>query len=141
MDTSTLERPHTIIWLDRAQARIFIKSPGKHHRAVVEAGHRGSAGGRVPVRHTGDNNRYFDAVMLALPEAGDILIIGPDGVKTEFAAYLKDNAAPIAERIRAVENSTAGSEGQMLARARAYFLNAGALAATAAGAAASHDAR
>jgi len=122
MDTATVERPQTVIWVDRAQARIFIQSPGKQQRLVVESGHKGSAAARVPSRHTGDNNRYFDAILLSLPAAGDIMIIGPDGVKTEFCEYMKEAAAPVMERIRAVENSTAGSEGQMLARARAFFL-------------------
>ena len=126
MDTATVERPHSVIWLDRMRARIFIQSPGKQQRLVVEPGHKGGATSRVPTRHTGGDNRYFDAIVLAIPPAGDILILGPDGVKTELCEYLKANAAPVAERVRAVQNSTAGSEGQMLARARAFFLSGGA---------------
>ena len=141
MDTATVDRPNTIIWLDRAQARIFIRSPGKQQRLVVESGHKGSSAARVPVRYTGDNNRYFDAIVRSLPEAGDILILGPDGVKTELSEYLKASAAPVAERVCAVQNSPAGSEGQMLARARAYFLNPHAPSAAGAAAAALQDGR
>ena len=141
MDTATVDRPNTIIWLDRAQARIFIRSPGKQQRLVVESGHKGSSAARVPVRYTGDNNRYFDAIVRSLPEAGDILILGPDGVKTELSEYLKASAAPVAERVCAVQNSPAGSEGQMLARARAYFLNPRTPSAAGAAAAALQDGR
>ena len=122
MDTATAARPHIVVWIDSASTRILVQSPGKQSRTVVESEHRGRTPGRMTVRHGGDNNRYLDAIVAALPEAGDILIIGPDGMKTELTDYLKQKAAAIAERVCGVENTTATSEGQVMARARALFL-------------------
>lgn len=123
MDAATPASPNTVIWIDSTQARIFIQSPGKQNRVVVESEHRGRTPGRMAVRHGGDNNRYLDAILAALPAAGEILLIGPDDTKTELSNYLKQKAAPVAERICGIENTTATSEGQVMAKARAFFLN------------------
>lgn len=115
--------PHTIVWIDSSQARLFVLGGlGKQVKTVIPSEHRGRTPGRMAVRHGGDNNRYLDAILAALPPEGGILLIGPDDTKTELAAYLKQKSADIAGRIRGVETSTATADGQLLAKARAFFL-------------------
>ncbi len=122
MDTATAVRPHIVIWIDSASTRIIVQSPGKQNRTVIESEHRGRTPGRMTVRHGGDNNRYLDAILAALPASGDILIIGPDNMTTELTDYLKRTVEAVAGRVCGVENTTATSEGQVMARARAHFL-------------------
>ena len=112
----------TVVWIDYTQARIFVRSAGKQTKTVIPSLHQGRTPSRSAVRHGGDNNRYLDAVLAVLPTDRDILLIGPDNAKKELADYLKQNSASLAERLRGVETSNATSDGQLLARARAYFL-------------------
>lgn len=123
MDTvSQPTNSFTVVWIDHLQARVFIRSAGnKQTKSVIPSMHNGRTPGHVSVRHSGDNNRYHDAVLAALPVDRDILLIGPDNAKTELAEYLKQNAT-LAERLRGVETSNATSDGQLMARARAFFM-------------------
>jgi hypothetical protein len=116
--------PRTVVWIDPQKARLFVSSAGNRltKSDVVSDRRSGRASGNN-ARYSGDDNKYLDAVMAAIPATGDILIIGPAGaVKTEFMAYLSRKGPEIAARIRGVEDSTATSDGQLLARAKAFFL-------------------
>ena len=115
--------PRTVVWIDAQKTRLFVASPGGRLAKIdVVSDRRPSRTPGGDMRHSGDDNRYLDAVMAALPASGDILIIGPPGrIKDEFLAYLQRMGPAVVERIRGVETNPATSDGQLLARAKAFF--------------------
>jgi hypothetical protein len=113
----------TIIWIDHHKARLFVSSAGgKLAKTDVLSDRRAGRASGSNVRYANDDDKYLNAVMAAIPAAGDILIIGPAGqTKDELVAHLKQQQPAVAERIRGVETSTATSDGQLLARAKAFW--------------------
>jgi hypothetical protein len=57
----------------------------------------------------------------AVSDAGEILIIGPAGAKTELAKYLREHRPEIGERIVGVEAADHPSDREIVAYARKHF--------------------
>jgi len=115
--------PRTVVWIDVQKARLFISTAGNRLSKIdVQSDRRTGKASGGNVRYSGDDNKFLDAVIAAIPASGDILIIGPAGaIKEELLAYIHRNNTAMVERIRGVETSTATSDGQLLARAKAFF--------------------
>jgi hypothetical protein len=113
----------TVIWIDHHKARLFVSSAGgKLAKTDVLSDRRAGRSSGSNVRYANDDDKYLNAVMAAIPASGDILVIGPAGqTKDELVTHLKRQGPAIAERIRGIETSTATSDGQLLARAKAFF--------------------
>ena len=71
--------------------------------------------------HAGFDKEFFAQVMNAVSDAGEILIIGPAGAKTELAKYLREKHPRIAERIVAVEAADHPTDGEIVAYSKKYF--------------------
>jgi hypothetical protein len=71
--------------------------------------------------HAGFDKEFFGQVLNAISDAGEILIIGPAGAKTELAKYLREQHSKIGDRIVAVEAADHPSEPEIVAYARKYF--------------------
>jgi len=115
---------HAIVWIDHSQAKIFhiglsenevilhphLPTRHLHHKA-------NSIGGG----HAGFDKEFFGQVMNAVSDAGEILIIGPAGAKTELAKYLREQHSNIGDRIVAVEAADHRSDPEIVAYAKKYF--------------------
>ena len=71
--------------------------------------------------HAGFDKEFFAQVMNAVSDAGEILIIGPAGAKTELAKYLREQHPKIGERIVAVEAADHPSDREIVAYAKQHF--------------------
>lgn len=114
--------PRTVVWIDAQKARLFVSSTGGRLTKTDIVSDRRASRGSIDTRHAGDDNQFLDRVIEAIPASGDVLIIGPPGrIKDELLAYMQRLGPAFVERIRGVETSTATSDGQLLARAKAFF--------------------
>lgn len=56
-----------------------------------------------------------------MSDAGEILIIGPAGAKTELAKYLREQASRVGERIVGMEAADHPSDREIVAYAKKHF--------------------
>ena len=113
---------HAIVWIDHSQAKVFhIGLSGQDeidlhpHLATRHIHHKANSIG------SGHAKEFFAQVMNAVSDAGEILIIGPAGAKTELAKYLREQHPKIGERIVAVEAVDHPSDREIVAYARKHF--------------------
>ena len=64
---------------------------------------------------------FFEDVAHALYGTHEILIMGPAHTKQEFASFLREKHAPLAQGIVAVENADHPTDAEVLRFARRHF--------------------
>jgi stalled ribosome rescue protein Dom34 len=116
---------HAIVWIDHSQAKIFhIGLSGEDevilhpHMAMRQLHHKANS---IGSGHVGFDKEFFAQVLNAISDAGEILIIGPAGAKTELAKYLREQHPKIGERIVAVETADHPSAPEIVAYAKKHF--------------------
>lgn len=116
---------HAVVWLDHTQAKIFhlglsgddeitlhphLQTRHLHH-------HANSTGSG----HAAIDRHFLEEIAAALSDAGEILIIGPAGAKTELAKYIRDKHPALGQRIVAVEAVDHPTDRQIVAHAKQHF--------------------
>ena len=116
---------HAIVWIDHSQARIFhIGLTGDDeiilhpHFATRHLHHKANS---VGSGHAAPDKEFLAHVTSALSDAGEILIIGPAGAKTELAKFLREQHPEIGQRIAAVEAADHPSDREIVAYAKQHF--------------------
>lgn len=116
---------HAIVWIDHSQARIFhLGLTGDDeitlhpHLATQHLHHKANS---VGSGHAAPDKEFLAQVTSALSDAGEILIIGPAGAKTELAKFLREQHPAIGKRIVAVEAADHPSDGEIVAYAKRHF--------------------
>jgi DNA-binding MurR/RpiR family transcriptional regulator len=116
---------HAIVWIDHSQARIFhLGLTGDDeitlhpHLATQHLHHKANS---VGSGHTTFDKEFLAEVTSALSDAGEILIIGPAGAKTELAKFLREQHPAIGERVVAVEAADHPSDREIVAYAKRHF--------------------
>lgn len=116
---------HAIVWIDHSQAKIFhIGLSGEDelillpHMATRHLHHKANS---IGSGHVGFDKEFFAQVLNAISDAGEILIIGPAGAKTELAKYLREQHPKIGDHIVAVEAADHPSDHEIVAYAKKHF--------------------
>lgn len=116
---------HAVVWIDHSQAKIFhIGLNGADEATLhphLQTRHLHHRAGSMGSGHTGPDKAFYAEVAKALADAGEILIIGPAGAKTELAHHLRDHAPAVAKRIVAVEPADHPTDGEIVAHAKRHF--------------------
>jgi hypothetical protein len=125
---------HAVVWIDHAQAKIFhVGLTGADevtlhpHLPTRHLHHKANSLGSG---HTGPDKGFLALVTEGLGDAGEILIIGPAGAKTELAAFIRAHSPAIGSRIVAVEAADHPTDPQIIAYAKQHFKMAPARIAT-----------
>ena len=125
---------HAVVWIDHSQARIFhIGLTGEDEVTLhphLQTKHLHHKANSIGSGHAAPDKEFLAQVTSALSDAGEILIIGPAGAKTELAKYLREKHAAIGERIVAVEAADHPTDGVIVAYAKRHFKMAPARVAT-----------
>lgn len=116
---------HAVVWIDHLQARVFHIGLSGEDQVVLHP--------HLPTRHlhhkantigsgrVAPDKEFLAEVASAVSDAGEILIIGPSGAKTELANYVRDHDPEVGNRIVAVEPADHPSDGEIVAYAKKYF--------------------
>lgn len=116
---------HAVVWIDHSQAKVFhLGLSGADEVALhphLPTRHLHHKAGSVSGVHAGGDKSFYAEVTKAVADAGEILIIGPAGAKTELAHHIRDHAPDIAKRIVAVEAADHPSDGEIVAFAKCHF--------------------
>jgi len=116
---------HAIVWIDHSQAKIFHIGLSGEDEVVLHphlpTRHLHHKANSIGSGHAGLDREFFGQVMSAVSDAGEILIIGPAGAKTELAKYLRDKHPKVGDRIVAVEAADHPGDPEIVAYAKRYF--------------------
>jgi stalled ribosome rescue protein Dom34 len=88
---------HAIVWIDHQQAKVFhVGLSGAdqidlHPR--LQTRHIHHKANSIGSGHVHEDKELMQGVADAVSDAGEILIIGPAGAKTELAKYLRANTS------------------------------------------------
>jgi DNA-binding MurR/RpiR family transcriptional regulator len=125
---------HAVVWIDHSQARVFhIGLTGEDELTLhphLETKHLHHKANTIGSGHAAPDKEFLTQVTSALADAGEILIIGPAGAKTELAKYLREKHPAIGERIVAVEAADHPTDPEIFAYAKRHFKMAPARIAT-----------
>lgn len=113
------------ILLDHARARLIylddapvdggtIETDWSSRQFRVHDRHGAGGSGRTHPPESG----FFRAVAQAMSRATRVVLAGPGSAKHEFMAWLQAHAAPMAERVTAVETVDRATDGELAALAR-----------------------
>jgi len=116
---------HAVVWLDHAQAKIFhIGLAGSDevtlhpHLPTKHLHHKANS---IGSGHAAPDKDFLEQVTSSLNDAGEILIIGPAGAKTELAKFIHEHHAALGKRIVAVEAADHPTDPQIIAYAKQHF--------------------
>ncbi len=116
---------HAIVWIDHEQARIFhVGLSGTDQIDLhphLQTRHIHHKANSIGAGHVHEDRELMNGVADAVSDAGEILIIGPAGAKTELAKYLREHKPRIGERIVGVEAADHPSDRQIVALAKKHF--------------------
>jgi stalled ribosome rescue protein Dom34 len=125
---------HAVVWIDHAQAKIFhVGLTGADEMTLhphLPTRHLHHKANSIGSGHTAPDKDFFAQVTEALGDAGEILIIGPAGAKTELAKFIRAHHPAIGNRIVAVEAADHPTDPQIIAYAKQHFRMAPARVAT-----------
>jgi len=116
---------HAIVWIDHSQAKVFHIGLSGEDEVIVHphmpTKHLHHKANSIGSGHAAPDKEFLAQVMNAVSDAGEILIIGPAGAKTEFAKYLREQHSKIGDRIVAVEAADHPSDREIVAYAKRHF--------------------
>ena len=116
---------HAIVWIDHAQAKVFHVGRSGDDEIVMHphlpTKHLHHKAGSIGSGHAVPDKEFMTQAMNAVSDAGEILIIGPAGAKTEFARFLRAEHPSIGDRIVAVEAADHPSDREIVAYAKKFF--------------------
>ncbi len=119
---------HAVVWIDHHEAHVIqfkadasaseiIKTRSKHSHVHQKAGVLGSG-------HHDADTHYLHQVVLAIAEAGEVLIVGPGSAKLELFKHAQQHDATISDKFVGIETVDHPSDAQLLAYAKKYFVKA-----------------
>ena len=88
-------RFHAIVWIDHSQAKVFHIGLSGEDEVVLHphmpTRHLHHKANSIGSGHAGFDKEFLAQVMNAVSDAGEILIIGPAGAKTELARFIRES--------------------------------------------------
>jgi stalled ribosome rescue protein Dom34 len=116
---------HAVVWIDHSQARIFHLGLSGSDEVTLHpqlaTRHLHHKANSVGSGHAAPDKTFYEEVTKAITDAGEILIIGPAGAKTELASHIRAHAPELAKRIAAVEAADHPSDNEIVAYAKRHF--------------------
>jgi stalled ribosome rescue protein Dom34 len=116
---------HVIVWIDHSQAKVFHVGLSGEDEVILHphlpTRHLHHKANSIGSGHAGFDKEFFAQVMNAVSDAGEILIIGPAGAKTELARYMREQHPKVGDRIVGVEPADHPSDGEIVAYAKKHF--------------------
>lgn len=121
---------HAVVWLDHQKARVIhfnadeaetvkVKTDQPNH--LVRHLHQEHQVGLRSGRRTPEDRHYYDAIVAALGDTKEWLVMGPGEAKHEFSRHVTEHAPRLKERLVHVEPADHPSDAQIVDHARRYF--------------------
>lgn len=125
---------HAVVWLDHTQAKIFhVGLTGDDEMTLhphLPTRHLHHKANSIGSGHAETDKDFLEQVASALNDAGEILIIGPSGAKTELAKFIHTHHPAMGSRIAGIDATDHPTDPQIVAYAKQHFKMAPARVAT-----------
>jgi stalled ribosome rescue protein Dom34 len=124
---------HAVVWLDHQKAKVIhfnaaeadaVKVATDAPNHLIHNQHHAHQAGLRDGRRTPEDRHYYEAVVKALGDAREWLIMGPGEAKQEFSKHVAEHEPRLKDRMIGVEAADHPSDAQIVARARAFFKSA-----------------
>ena len=116
---------HTVVWIDHQQARVFHLGLSGADEIVLHpqmpTRHIHHKANSIGSGHVHEGEPFLKEVLDAVSDAGEILILGPSGAKTELAKYIREHQPQVGNRIVAVEAADHPTDPEIIAFAKRHF--------------------
>jgi stalled ribosome rescue protein Dom34 len=116
---------HAVVWLDHLQARIFHLGLSGTQEVILHphmpTRHIHHKANSIGSGHVHESEEFLQQVLDAACDAGEIIILGPSGAKTELAKYIREQNPKVGDRIVAVESADHPTDGEIVAYAKRHF--------------------
>ncbi len=116
---------HAVVWIDHLQARVFHRGLSGRDEVVLHSHmttrHIHHKANSIGSGHAHESEEFLKQVLDAISDAGEILILGPSGAKTELAKYIREHNPQVGSRIVAVEAADHPSDSQIVSYAKRHF--------------------
>jgi hypothetical protein len=116
---------HAVVWIDHLQARVFHLGLSGADEIILHpqmpTRHIHHKANSIGSGHVHESEPFLKEVLDAVSDAGEILILGPSGTKTELAKYIREHQPQVGNRIVAVEAADHPSDPEIIAYAKRHF--------------------
>ncbi len=115
---------HAAVWLDHNDAKVFHIGAEEFDETLVHAPKhhvKGHTNPHVGHGETREQKVYFDAIVQAVGDAQEILVLGPSTAKLQLIKHTSKHDAGFAARVVGVETVDHPTDGQLVAYVRKYF--------------------
>jgi stalled ribosome rescue protein Dom34 len=116
---------HAVVWIDHLQARVFHLGLSGLNEIVLHphmlTRHIHHKANSIGSGHVHESGEFLKQVLDTISDAGEILILGPSGAKTELAKYIHEQNPKVGSRIIAVESAEHPTDGEIVAYAKRHF--------------------
>jgi len=116
---------HAIVWIDHHEARVFHFGRTEVDRLVLHpqnpTRHIHHKANSMGSGHASEDQDFLHQVVLAIADAGAVLITGPANAKTELIKHIHHHDPNLMKLIAGVETVDHPSDGKLVAYARDYF--------------------
>jgi hypothetical protein len=121
----TIHHYHAVIWIDHHEARVFHFNPADVERLVLHPDHPTRhihhKANSIGSGHAAEDRNFFQAIVGAVADAGEVLITGPANAKTELVKHIEQHAPRLMKNIIGVETVDHPTDGELVDHARHYF--------------------
>ena len=115
---------HAVLWIDHQEAHVieFNADENKNHTIKTKSQHPHNKAGVAGSGNNAAPESYLHAVIHAVADVREILIVGAGSAKLEFIRHANKHDAQVAANIVAVETVDHPGDAQLLAYAKKYFV-------------------
>ena len=116
---------HAVVWIDHHEARVFHFNKTDVDQQTIHpdnpAVHIHHMANSIGSGHAPEDQAFFEAVTMAVSDAGAILIAGPANAKTELVRHIDHVHPRMMGIIAGVQTVDHPSDAALVAFARTYF--------------------
>ena len=116
---------HAVIWIDHKEAHVMFMSGTASEAEIIHTKsthpHLHHREGEIGSGKVAFDVKYFHAVIQAVKESKEILILGPGSAKLELVKHALHHDSQIADKIVGLETVDHPSDKEVLAYARKFF--------------------
>lgn len=117
---------HAVVWIDHQEAHVIQFNADEHENHTIKTRsthpHLHHKSGAVGAGNNAAPESYLHAVIHAVADVQEILIVGPGSAKLELIRHATKHDAQVASNIVAVETVDHPGDAQLLAYAKKYFV-------------------
>ncbi len=116
---------HAVVWIDHSEAHVMYINPDDVEASIVRPAqphqHLHNKRGSIAAGHAPEDQHFYHAVVEALRDAHEILVVGPSNAKLNLIKHIHKHDPLMADKVVGVETVDHPSDAQLIAHARKYF--------------------